>query len=194
MKNLDDVRKKIIASAEKNFSMLGFEKTTLEDIARDMGKCKTSVYYHFKNKHEIFKSVMEKEFEEAKKHLSELVEAHRGNRQDEMKDYLRGRIAEMQSMRAYARFASSHFAHTQNPISSAVSSARMSFDNWESGYFKSAIEEGIKDGFFPKCLSPDIFASSMINILKALEIQFFSSENKTEALNTYEGMIELMVR
>lgn len=194
MKNLDEVRKKIIAAAEKNFSILGFEKTTLDDIARDMGKCKTSVYYHFKNKHDIFKSVMEKEFDDARKHLADLVQSHLGSRQEQMRDYLRSRIREMQTMKAYSRFASSRFAHTQNPVSNAVSTARMSFDNWENSYFRKTLSDGIEDGFFPAYLSPDIFAASMVNILKALEIQFFNSENRNEALSTYEGMIELMVR
>lgn len=194
MKNLDEVRTKIIAAAEKNFSILGFEKTTLDDIARDMGKCKTSVYYHFKNKHDIFKSVMEKEFDEARKHLADLVQSHLGSRQEQMRDYLRSRIREMQTMKAYSRFASSRFAHTQNPVSNAVSTARMSFDNWENSYFRKTLSDGIEDGFFPAYLSPDIFAASMVNILKALEIQFFNSENRNEALSTYEGMIELMVR
>ncbi len=45
---------KIIHSAIKNFLNFGFNNTSLSDIAKEVGIKKSSIYYHFKNKEELF--------------------------------------------------------------------------------------------------------------------------------------------
>lgn len=47
-------KNKIINSAIKNFLDLGYEKTSLSLIANEVGIKKPSIYYHFKNKEELF--------------------------------------------------------------------------------------------------------------------------------------------
>lgn len=47
-------KNKIINSAIKNFLNLGYEKTSLSLIASEVGIKKPSIYYHFKNKEELF--------------------------------------------------------------------------------------------------------------------------------------------
>lgn len=50
-----DTREKIIDSALKNFLKSGYENASLSKIAYDVGVKKPSLYYHFKDKEEIFK-------------------------------------------------------------------------------------------------------------------------------------------
>ncbi len=54
-----DTRSKIIRVSIKYFLSLGYEKTSLSKIANDVGVKKSSIYYHFKNKEEIFKVSVE---------------------------------------------------------------------------------------------------------------------------------------
>lgn len=194
MKNIAEVRNNIIEAAEKHFSLLGFEKTTLDDITGENGKCKTSVYYHFKNKHEIFKSVIEKEFNSVREELQRVIDNEGQNRIEGMRNYLRTRLESIQQQGAYKRFASSRFAFGENHVSRVVYDARKAFDNWENNYLESTISEGLKEGIIPSSISPEVFSTTLINVMKALEIQFFSSSDKDEVYNTYQGMIELMVR
>lgn len=194
MKNIQEVRDSMIASAEKHFSLLGFEKTTLDDITGENGKSKTSIYYHFKNKHEIFKSVMEKEFEDVKSDLMAAIDHSGASRMDDMKAYLRTRLDSLQKQGAFRRYASSKFAFGENPVSKVVNDARKAFDIWEKQYLESNIKKGLDEGSIPRTISPEMFSTTLINILKALEIQFFSSKDKTGMENTYKGMIDLIVR
>ena len=146
MKNIAEVRNNIIEAAEKHFSLLGFEKTTLDDITGENGKCKTSVYYHFKNKHEIFKSVIEKEFNSVREELQRVIDNEGQNRIEGMRNYLRTRLESIQQQGAYKRFASSRFAFGENHVSRVVSDARKAFDNWEKNYLESTISEGLPEG------------------------------------------------
>lgn len=194
MKNLSEVREGIIKAAEKHFSLLGFEKTTLDDICGENGKCKTSVYYHFKNKHDIFKSVIEKEFNEVRGDLEAVIQRKDVSRLEEMRLYLRTRLSSIQRQGAFSHFASSRYAYGSNPVSRAVSEARSRFDQWERNYLELSLRAGISDGSVPPTVSPEVFATTVMNMLKAVEIQFFTSEDKQTVSETYSGIVELIVR
>lgn len=55
------LRKKILEGADKLFQKYGFNKTTMEDIAKEAGKGKSTLYYYFKNKEEIFDEIVQQE-------------------------------------------------------------------------------------------------------------------------------------
>lgn len=67
-----DTRTKIINSSIKNFLNLGYEKTSLELIASEVGIKKPSIYYHFKNKEELFSFSLEYILEAMKSKISNL--------------------------------------------------------------------------------------------------------------------------
>lgn len=194
MKNLSQVREDIIEAAERHFSLLGFEKTTLDDITSSNGKSKTSIYYHFKNKHEIFKTVVDKEFKTVREDIQKAIDKYPQDRIGSMKAYLRTRLESLQHQGAFKRFASSRFAYGDNAVSKVVAEARKPFDDWERGFIEQSVIQGHREGSIPPGISPEVFASTLVNMLKALELQFFSSEDKSDVAETYKGMIELIVR
>ena len=194
MKNIEAVRNDIITAAEKHFSLLGFEKTTLDDITGENGRTKTSIYYHFKNKHEIFKSVIEKEFDAVRADLQRTLDEESGNHIEKMRNYLRTRLESIKMQGAYRRFASSRFALGENPVSRAVGDARSAFDDWERETLSASIRNGIREGVIPVTVSAEVFSRTLLNILKALELQFFNSNDKEEVEQTYKGMIDMIIR
>lgn len=194
MKHIEDVKNDIIAAAEKHFSLLGFEKTTLDDITGANGRTKTSIYYHFKNKHEIFKSVIEKEFRAVREDLQKAMDEETDNHIEIMRRYLRARLESIKEQGAYRRFASSRFALGDNQVSRTVNEARSDFDDWERMTLSTNVSNGIAAGIIPDTISAEVFSKTLVNILKALEIQFFNSNDKDEVEQTYKGMIDLITR
>jgi AcrR family transcriptional regulator len=57
MKKDEIIRAAILQAAEKLFQKWGIAKTTMEDIAREAGKGKSTLYYYFKSKEEILEAV-----------------------------------------------------------------------------------------------------------------------------------------
>ena len=51
----------ILNVAQKLFAQYGFKKTTLDEIARSAHITKSSIYYYFDSKEDIFRAVLEKE-------------------------------------------------------------------------------------------------------------------------------------
>ncbi|WEK36992.1 MAG: TetR/AcrR family transcriptional regulator [Candidatus Pseudobacter hemicellulosilyticus] len=54
----DPIKDDILTGARTLFERFGFKKTTMEDIARQVGKSKSALYYYYKTKEEIFEAVV----------------------------------------------------------------------------------------------------------------------------------------
>ncbi|XZF15159.1 TetR/AcrR family transcriptional regulator [Chitinophagaceae bacterium MMS25-I14] len=55
------IKAAIIEAAKKLFQQYGLAKTTMEDIAKAVGKGKSSLYYYYATKEDIFEAVMIKD-------------------------------------------------------------------------------------------------------------------------------------
>jgi AcrR family transcriptional regulator len=57
-------RNAILDAAEKRFAREGFHVTTLEEVAADVEISKATIYLYFKNKEELFFSILEEKFDQ----------------------------------------------------------------------------------------------------------------------------------
>ena len=55
----DSARGRLLQAAAKLFKHKGFDRTTVRDLAREIGIQSGSLFHHFKNKEQILKAVME---------------------------------------------------------------------------------------------------------------------------------------
>ena len=62
-------KNQLIFAAGEIFNQYGFKKTTMDDIAYAAGKGKSSLYYYFKNKEEVFEAVVDSEAEHLKEEI-----------------------------------------------------------------------------------------------------------------------------
>jgi AcrR family transcriptional regulator len=58
MINKEEFRKKILITAGQIFSRFGFRKTTMEEVAKALKMGKSSIYYYFSSKEDIFEAVV----------------------------------------------------------------------------------------------------------------------------------------
>jgi len=72
MKNKINTKEKIIEVSLKLFSEKGYEATVMEEIAKNVGIKKASLYYYFPGKKEIFKEVFNSVIEDYKSFVTEL--------------------------------------------------------------------------------------------------------------------------
>lgn len=64
MEEQDSVREHIIESSKTVFQQYGYTKATMQDIADAAGKGRSTVYYYFQNKMEVFEAVVEGVYKE----------------------------------------------------------------------------------------------------------------------------------
>jgi AcrR family transcriptional regulator len=58
MINKEEFRKRVIITAGQIFSRYGFKKTTMDEVAKALKMGKSSIYYYFESKEEIFEAVV----------------------------------------------------------------------------------------------------------------------------------------
>src|ERR1035437_8574968 len=58
----EEVTKSILEAAKRVFQKWGLNKTTMEDIAHEAGKGKSTLYYYYKSKDELFETLAMIEF------------------------------------------------------------------------------------------------------------------------------------
>lgn len=62
MEKDDVISREIITAAQEVFRRDGYIKVTMQDIAKIVGKGRSTIYYYFKNKQEVFEAVVIFEF------------------------------------------------------------------------------------------------------------------------------------
>ena len=63
--------------ARSRFLAMGFSATSMQDIAEAVGMTKPALYYHFRDKNELFLSVIAREMEQGKIVFAETMESKR---------------------------------------------------------------------------------------------------------------------
>jgi AcrR family transcriptional regulator len=90
------VKAAILQAAERVFQKWGLNKTTMEDIAHEAGKGKSTLYYYFKSKEEIFDAVVTMEIDhillKARESTQEATSA-----KEKIKKYIVSSISEMKN-------------------------------------------------------------------------------------------------
>jgi AcrR family transcriptional regulator len=61
MVDIEKAREEIVEIARGIFAKFGFRKTSMDEIAKAVKKAKSSLYYYFQNKEEVFQAVIERE-------------------------------------------------------------------------------------------------------------------------------------
>ncbi len=64
----------IVEAAREVFGKFGYKKTTMEDIAASLYRAKSSIYYYFKSKEDIFRAVIELETKRARRIIKEAID------------------------------------------------------------------------------------------------------------------------
>lgn len=69
----DSIQKQIIQAAQQLFRIHGFQKVTMDDVAKEIGKGRSSLYYYYKSKEEILDAAIEVEMREILTELSQAI-------------------------------------------------------------------------------------------------------------------------
>lgn len=72
--NEDIIQQQILQAAQQLFQKHGYQKVTMDDVARAIGKGRSSLYYYYKNKDEVFNAVMDAEINDILNEIMRVVD------------------------------------------------------------------------------------------------------------------------
>lgn len=172
----DEVREQIVQSARLVFARYGYRKTALDDIARESRKGKSTIYYYFKSKDDIFKAVIDNEAEIRAKAIDDQI-SRIEEPQQKLKTFIYMR---MRSMKMVANY--------YEAIKNDLLDQLYFIDNLRTKHFEAEIElikkmllEGIEKGEYT-ILNPELTAKTIVTALHGFEMPLITKKLSDEEL------------
>ncbi len=182
-----EIRSQIVEVARKIFTRYGFRKTTMEEIAEATGKGKSSIYYYFKSKEEIFRAVVEKEAEELQEQLDRTIQKD-NNPIDKLKTYMLFRLHHVRTVKNFYAALNEEYLSQMD----FILEIRQRIDQEERLVVKKILEEGMNDGTF-QLTSSEIGAIAIATMMKGLELPLLlSNEHKTDREELLDDLIRVL--
>jgi len=182
----EEVRSGIIEAAAKIFTRFGYKKTTMEEIAAACRKGKSSIYYYFPSKEDIFRAVVEKEAEELKKDLSFAVNKVK-DPIDQLKTYILFRMHKLKTLtNFYAALKSDSLSHLE-----FIEQIRKDYDRREIKVVTGILKEGMEKEEFV-IDDPELAAVALVTAMKGLEIPLFIRKEHGNIEERLDNLIKFL--
>ncbi|MCE4563724.1 TetR/AcrR family transcriptional regulator [Maribellus sp. CM-23] len=159
----DANRENILKIAREIFSKYGFKKTTLDDIANAVRKGKSSLYYYFNSKEDLFQAVIMKEVE-ILAHELEIVINRNTDPVDKLRDYILTKLATFRNL--------ANFYHAiENDITAVgfIDDVKVKYEQDEIRMIKRILIEGVRKNEF-EIYDFNLAAIGITTAIKGLEM------------------------
>jgi len=172
----DEVREQLVQAARQVFVRFGYKKTALDDIAREARKGKSTIYYYFKSKDDIFKAVIDAEAEIRAKTIDEQISII-DDPQQKLKTYIYVRMLTLKKVGNY-------YEAIKNDLLDNlyfVNSLRTNHFDAEINLVKNLLLEGIEKGIYT-IQNPELTAKTIVTLLQGFEVPLILKNLSDEEL------------
>jgi AcrR family transcriptional regulator len=160
MASENDLRKQILATAKSMFIQQGYHGLAMRQISEALGVSKAALYYHFKDKEELFLAILTAYLDDMESLLDQILNGQASG-QERIFEFVSAVLHQPAEQRAVIRLASQEMTN----LSAA---ARKNFDQMYHRKFISKltqiIQQGIENGEF-RPLSAEVATWALMGIL-----------------------------
>jgi len=184
----DQTREKILTVAARMFGKYGFQKTTVDEIARTAHKAKGSVYYYFKSKEELFLAVVQQEINVLKSGLTRVI-VDSQDATGMIRNYLMSRMILMKDATNYHESLKADF----DDDFGFLSECREDFTRFEIDLMKAILDRGLRENTF-RIKDTQATAQVIILAMKAIEIPFYHQHKIAEYEQTIVELLDILIK
>ncbi len=160
----------ILATARNRFGQYGMSKTTMQEIADDMGISKASIYYYFPDKQQLYMAVIEREHEEFLKMVHQTLKALK-DPVDMLHQYSALRRKHIGSMLNLSRISNDEM----QGLKSLMADKWLEYRSREIQVISGILKTGMSKGVFKK-REPEEIANLFLDILRSLRLSIFKQK------------------
>jgi AcrR family transcriptional regulator len=185
------IRNEVILEARKLFQQYGLLKTTMEDIAKAMQKGKSTLYYYYKSKDEIFEAVVNKEIHDVFIEMRSAVEKSI-TAEEKLRTYFRTSINLIKERALLYKIMKGEI----NENLKIMIPLRSAMDSNEVIFIKEILLFGIKGKEFIEIMEEDIdiMAYSVVSALRSITVDLVI-ENRFPSWDNRIGVLsEVFIR
>ncbi|MGV8135119.1 MAG: TetR/AcrR family transcriptional regulator [Mangrovibacterium sp.] len=182
--NKKDVnREYILKIAQDIFSKYGYKKTTLDDIANAVRKGKSSLYYYFESKEDLFQAVILKEVDVLKRELEKVV-MRNTDPVEKLREYI---LTKLTTFRGLANF----YHALENDVTAIefIENIKNKYQQDEIRMIKRILIEGVRKNTF-EVKDFTLAAIGITTAIKGLEMPLTAGEYGT--INLEKGVDNIL--
>lgn len=184
MANKLKVKELIVEVARDVFSKYGYKKTTMDDIAVGARKGKSSIYYYFKSKEEIYEAVVDTEshllFDEILSKTEQPLPAN-----EKFKLYVFTRLNKIRELTNFYEVMKNESLHQLD----FIMDLRNKYHAREISILQNILNEGVKSREF-SIQDPELAAIALVTAIQGLETPLLIKGEKRDL----EKRIDYVVR
>ncbi len=181
----------VITAAKELFKRYGLKKTTMEDIAKYVGKGKSTLYYYFPSKQEIFEAVVEHEMKELFRSI-EIAAENAPTAREKLKVYCTTRFEKLAMMCNLSQVLKEDIMDN----ACTIFQLKKKHSNVEINLVREFLAFGVKSGEF-RVLSDehyDILAKIIVATFRGFELPNLEVLELPKDFSTYtDFMIETFI-
>ena len=167
-------KQQIIEAAGVIFERYGFKKTTMDDIAYAAGKGKSSLYYYFKNKEQVFEAVVAHEAEHLVNEINASISSSK-TAIEKLRSYVTIRMKRFVQRGNLATALNDNFLATF----SFIEKIRNNYRDFEIDMISEIIKEGIDNKEF-KTVDSNFVAEAILTCMIGFEVPLLTQSNEIE--------------
>jgi AcrR family transcriptional regulator len=186
MINKEEFRRKIIVSAGKIFSRYGFKKTTMDEIAKALKMGKSSIYYYFESKEEIFEAVVLWEANILRNELTTAIKSVESPT-DKMKNYV---FVRMKSFEKLANYYNAIFDKNLDHFD-FIEQIRSKYDREELAILRLILYDGSRKKVF-NVDNSEYTALAIQTTLKGLEVPLFWKKKEVNIEKRLNAILDVL--
>lgn len=180
----------ILSTAKKLFAQHGLKKTTMEDIANTMGKGKSTLYYYFPSKVEIFEAVVDEEMQSLIRFTRQAI-TMATTAKDKLKAYCRTRVSVMDKFQNLSLVV---YEEILNHVGEILK-LKQKHDKIQIDLIKEIIKGGVQGGEFKNLEERDmeLFACALVVAFRGLELPIEVSKTIRSSEHGADLLVDIMV-
>ncbi|MBX2896955.1 MAG: TetR/AcrR family transcriptional regulator [Cyclobacteriaceae bacterium] len=183
----------IINGAKKLMQQYGLKKTTMEDIAQTAGKSKSTLYYYFKDKEEIFDKVINLEIDEFFQAVKTSV-----NKQADAVSMLKAYIVtKVKILRDKTNLYSIAIKNDlQGRVNKGFTNLRNRYDNEEKLLISSILTKGVESKLFTNEIKTEIDTLSelLVSCIRGIEMDIITHNKNKDLADKADLLVEILIK
>lgn len=180
-------RAAIVDSARHLFSRYGHNKTSVEEIAREAGLSKATVYNHFKGKEQIIAEVIDSERRMLIGRLRRAVESA-PEPLEALRTFFRTRLREIQRLHSTYRAGREEIIRFMPHVARAIEESRKE----EQLILTEILRRGAGEGVFRQLGDFTLAADILFRTVLSITFPLFGQSDRSAALRL-EGLIDMVL-
>ena len=186
MVNKEEYNRRILTAAGRVFSRYGFKKTTMDEIASELKMGKSSIYYYFKSKEEIFIAVILKEANMLRSELTNAIKSV-DSPVLKMEKYVQVR------MKAFEKLSNYYNAIFDKNLDhyGFIEKIREKYDREEIAILRLIIYDGMRKKVF-RVENSEYTAMAIQTTLKGFEVPLFWEKRETDIDHRMNAILDVL--